>query len=165
MGIYSFLKFQLKFCKFFIALFVFLLGTSLVAQLVKNPLQCRILRFDPWNGKISGKGTGSHKKCVCVCLCVCVCVCVCTHVHTHRLQPVRLLCPWDSPGKNTGMGCHAFFQRIFLTQGLKLSLLHWQVGSLLLALAGLNDYFIGIPIKSHYQPGLLECKSSKSRNT
>ena len=63
------------------------------------------------------------------------------------------------------MGCHAFFQRIFLTQGLKLSLLHWQVGSLLLALAGLNDYFIGIPIKSHYQPGLLECKSRKSRDT
>ena len=63
------------------------------------------------------------------------------------------------------MGCHAFFQRIFLTQGLKLSLLHWQVGSLLLAIAGLNDYFIGIPMKSHYQPGLLECKSNKSRNT
>ena len=24
---------------------------------------------------------------------------------THRLQPTRLLCPWDSPGKNTGVGC------------------------------------------------------------
>ena len=24
----------------------------------------------------------------------------------HRLQPTRLLCPWDSPGKNTGVGCH-----------------------------------------------------------
>ena len=24
--------------------------------------------------------------------------------------PVRLLCPWDSPGKNTGVGCHALFQ-------------------------------------------------------
>ena len=24
----------------------------------------------------------------------------------HRLQPARLLCPWDSPGKNTGVGCH-----------------------------------------------------------
>ena len=28
----------------------------------------------------------------------------------HRLQPVRLLCPWDSPGKNTGVGCHFLFQ-------------------------------------------------------
>ena len=29
----------------------------------------------------------------------------------------RLLCSWDSPGKNTGMGCHFFLQGIFLTQG------------------------------------------------
>ena len=27
-------------------------------------------------------------------------------VGPHRLQPTRLLCPWDSPGKNTGVGCH-----------------------------------------------------------
>ena len=25
----------------------------------------------------------------------------------HELWPTRLLCPWDSPGKNTGVGCHA----------------------------------------------------------
>ena len=31
----------------------------------------------------------------------------------------RLLCPWDSPGKNTGVGCHALPQGIFLTQGSK----------------------------------------------
>ena len=39
----------------------------------------------------------------------------------------------DSPGKNTGVGCHALFQGIFLTQGSNLgllSLLHWQAGSL-----------------------------------
>ena len=30
----------------------------------------------------------------------------------------------DSPGKNTGVGCHALLQRIFPTQGLNLSLLH-----------------------------------------
>ena len=29
---------------------------------------------------------------------------------THRLQPTRLLCPWDSPGKNTGVGCHFLLQ-------------------------------------------------------
>ena len=27
-------------------------------------------------------------------------------VRPHRQQPTRLLCPWDSPGKNTGVGCH-----------------------------------------------------------
>ena len=28
----------------------------------------------------------------------------------HRQQPTRLLCPWDSPGKNTGVGCHFLLQ-------------------------------------------------------
>ena len=42
----------------------------------------------------------------------------------HGLQPTRLLCPWDFPDKDTGMGCHFLLQRIFLTQGLNLGLLH-----------------------------------------
>ena len=42
----------------------------------------------------------------------------------HELWPARLLCPWDSPGKNTGVGCHAPLQGIFPTQGWKLCLLH-----------------------------------------
>ena len=52
------------------------------------------------------------------------------------LQPTRLLCPWDSPGTNTGAGCHAFLQGIFPTQGSNpglLQLLHWQADSLPLA--------------------------------
>ena len=51
----------------------------------------------------------------------------------HRRYPARMLCPWDSPGKNSGVGCHALFQGIFLTQGsipLLLCLLHWQMNSL-----------------------------------
>ena len=31
--------------------------------------------------------------------------------------PTRLLCPWDFPDKNTGVGCHFFLQGIFPTQG------------------------------------------------
>ena len=31
-------------------------------------------------------------------------------VQPHRLQPTRLPCPWDSPGKNTGVGCHFLLQ-------------------------------------------------------
>ena len=45
----------------------------------------------------------------------------------HELQPSRLLCPWNFPGKNTEMGCHFILQGIFPTQGLNLclpSLLH-----------------------------------------
>ena len=33
------------------------------------------------------------------------------------LEPARLLCPWNSPGKNTGVGCHCLHQGIVLTQG------------------------------------------------
>ena len=46
----------------------------------------------------------------------------------YELEPVRLLCPWNSPVKNTGMGCHAFLQGIFpsqgSSQGSNLGLLH-----------------------------------------
>ena len=36
---------------------------------------------------------------------------------TPGLRPTRLLRPWDSPGQNTGVGCHALLQGIFSTQG------------------------------------------------
>ena len=48
----------------------------------------------------------------------------------HGLQPTRLLCPWNFPGKNTGVGCHVLLQGIFPTQGSNLQFLclqHWQV--------------------------------------
>ena len=38
----------------------------------------------------------------------------------HGLQQARLLCPWSSPGKHTGVGCHSFLQGIFPTQGSNL---------------------------------------------
>ena len=39
------------------------------------------------------------------------------------LEPARLLCPWDSPSKNTGVGCHPLLQGVFLTQVLSPGLL------------------------------------------
>ena len=42
----------------------------------------------------------------------------------HGLGPTRLLCPWDSLGKNTGVSCHSFLQEIFLIQGSKLRFSH-----------------------------------------
>ena len=36
----------------------------------------------------------------------------------------RFLCPWNFPGKNTGVGCHFFLQGIFLTQESNPCLLH-----------------------------------------
>ena len=41
----------------------------------------------------------------------------------HGLEPSRLLCPWNSPGKNPGVDCHFLLQGIFLTQGSNLGLL------------------------------------------
>ena len=38
------------------------------------------------------------------------------------MEPTRLLCSWDFPGKNPGLGCHALFQGIFPTQGWNLCL-------------------------------------------
>ena len=39
-------------------------------------------------------------------------------------EPTRLLCPWDFPGRNAGMGSHSLLQGIFPTQGSKLHLLN-----------------------------------------
>ena len=53
--------------------------------------------------------------------------------------PARLLCPWDSADRNTGVGSHALLQGIFPTQRSNshlLCLLHWQAGSSPLAPPG-----------------------------
>ena len=72
-------------------------------------------------------------------MCVCVCVQLYTNIYiyiyifvnikywwfvTHGLEPASLLSPWDSSGKNTGVGCHFLLQGIFPTQVLNLGLLH-----------------------------------------
>ena len=71
-----------------------------------------------------------------------MCVCGLSRVELFRpngLWPARLLCPWDYPDKNTGVGCHLLLQGIFPTQELNLYplwLLHWQVDSLPLSYLG-----------------------------
>ena len=42
----------------------------------------------------------------------------------HDPMTARPLCPWDSPGKNTGVGCHALLQGSFLAQESNQGLLH-----------------------------------------
>ena len=69
---------------------------------------------------------------------IAVCCCLAANLHPtplwpHELQPTRLLCAWDFPGKNTGVGCHFLLQRIFLTYGLNLQngnlsiILPWEI--------------------------------------
>ena len=71
------------------------------------------------------------------------CICTtCYAVPSHSVMsnsvapwtvPTSLLCPWNFPGNNTGVGCHFLLQGISPTQRLNphlLSLLHWQADSL-----------------------------------
>ena len=92
--------------------------------------------------------------CVCVCVCVCKerekiflsrddmqniglatkfmpvfpCAQMCSGVSDsllpRELQPARLLCPWESPGKSPGVGCHTLLQGIFSSQGSNPGLPH-----------------------------------------
>ena len=90
------------------------------------------ITLKPW-GKFSaltqGRNVSGTQKCVCLL----------SHFSrvplsmTLRAVAYQAPCPWDAPSKNTGVGCHALLQRIFLTQGSNphlLCLLNWQVGSL-----------------------------------
>ena len=76
-------------------------------------------------------------------VCVCVRVCVCTHMlsrsvlsdsATPQTVACQALCPWNFPGKNTGVGCHFFLPPGTLPDPGSnlhfLHLLHWQADSL-----------------------------------
>ena len=65
------------------------------------------------------------------------------YLQPYGLQPARLLCSWDSPGKNYRSGLPCLLQGVFPTQGWNpplLCLLHWQASSLLLAPPGKPPY-------------------------
>ena len=83
------------------------------------------------------------KKCI-------SCLVVFNSLKSNGLQPVRLRCPWNSPGKNTGMGSHSLLRGIFPTQGLNPGLLHCRKiiyhlsnqGSILLLPFNLNTIYM-----------------------
>ena len=59
--------------------------------------------------------------------CCCLVAQLCLTLRPHELQSARLLCPWDIPGRNTGVGCISFFRRS--SRGLNPCLQHWQADS------------------------------------
>ena len=69
----------------------------------------------------------------CCCLVTKSCL---TLLQPYGLWPARLLCSWDFPGKNIGLGCYFFIQGIFPTQRSNPRLLHWQADSLPLSHQG-----------------------------
>ena len=57
------------------------------------------------------------KQSPCCCCCCCIASVVSDSVRLHGLRPTRLLRPWDSPGKNTGVGCHFLLQCMKVESG------------------------------------------------
>ena len=75
-------------------------------------------------------------------------------------SPTRLLCPWDSPGKDNGVSCHALLQGIFPTQGSNLNricLLHWQAGFFTISATWEALYYMGEDIKIILSIIAIEC--------
>ena len=71
-------------------------------------------------------------------------------VRPHRWQPTRLPRPWDSPGKNTGVGCH------FLLQCMKVKR-EIEVAQLRLTLSDPMDWSIpGSSVHGFFQARVLE---------
>ena len=54
---------------------------------------------------------------ICVCVCILSRFIVSSSLRPYRLQPSRLLCPRDSPGRNSGAGCYVLLQGVSPTQG------------------------------------------------
>ena len=74
-------------------------------------------------------------------------------VRPHRLQPTRLPRPWDSPGKNTGVGCHFLLQCIKVKSESEVA--HRAPPSMGFSK---QEYWSGVPLPS--PSSLLECKSA-----
>ena len=86
----------------------------------RNRHKCRAQTYGDQGGKEGLGWTGRwdwhiHIQCnVCCCCCCSVASVVSDSVRPHRWQPTRLPHPWDSPGKNTGVGCHFLLQCVKL---------------------------------------------------
>ena len=71
-------------------------------------------------------------------------------VRPHRQQPTRLRCPWDSPGKNTGVGCH------FLLQHMKVKSESEVAQSCLTLLDPMDCSPPGSPVRGIFQARVLD---------
>ena len=102
------------------------------------------------------------RMCVRACMCVwrvCACMYVCVSVRAptqslqpHGLEPGRLLCPWNAPGKNPGAGRHFLLRGILdpRTEPASLHFLHWQADSP--PLAPFSSVQLLSPVPTRYDP-------------
>ena len=96
-----------------------------------------------WEGSLEA----SH-----ISLFMCVCSVMSESLWPYGLSPARLLCPWDSPGKSTWVGCHCLLQGIFPKRDWThvswicfLHSLHWLADSLPLGHLGNVSLLISTP--------------------
>ena len=123
-------------------------GPTRLISIISSPTFWQLVRVHPrWP---------AHTCCYSRCLVTRSCP---TLLQPHVEHPDRLLCPRDSPGKNTRVGCPVLLQRIFLTQGSNPGLLRWRAGSLPLSHLGSSGYRRCLAVSGHipafityYQP-------------
>ena len=110
---------------------------------------------------------------------VCMCCAVLSHpvmsdsFQPYRLQPAEFLCPWKSPGENSGVSSLSLLQGIFLTQKLNQGLLHcrqilyqlsYQYSQLKMCCAVLSHSVMSDSLRAHgLQPARLLCPWGFSR--
>ena len=72
-------------------------------------------------------------------------------VRPHRQQPTRLPRPWDSPGKNTGVGCHFLLQRVKVKSESEVAQSCWTLSD------PVNCSLSGSSAHGIFQARVLEC--------
>ena len=92
-------------------------------------------------------------------------------VRPHRRQPTRLPSPWDSPGKNTGVGCHFILQcmkvKVKSLSHVQLLATPWTAAYQAPPSMGLSrqEYWSGVPLPSPIiSPLTIKCGSRVTRN-
>ena len=92
----------------------------------------------------------------CCCCCCWVASVVSDSVQPHRRQPTRLRCPWDSPGRNTGVGCHFLLQcvKVKSLSRVRLLVTPWTAAFQAPLSMGFSrqEYWSGVPLTSLIHP-------------
>ena len=110
-------------------------------QLIKNPRHSVIFVFSTWGRERAGlevnapRGEEENLSVGGLHVFLCHdgsigCSVVSDSLQPHGLQPTKFLHPWDSPGKNTGVGCHFLLQGGLLDPGIELGFPALQADSL-----------------------------------
>ena len=122
------------------------------ALTLRSPEKWGISQF-LFQQKVKGRGVAPTYKSESV-----SCSVVSDSLRPHGLLPARLLWPWDSSGKNTGVGCHSLLQGVFWAEGSNPGLLYWR--QILYSLR-----HRGAPLTKRWELGFVTSEKQKGKNT